>query len=211
MRKKMISYILVLLTGALMANISDAAELQHNISQEKTTKTLIVAGGCFWCTESEFQEKKGVLSVTSGFTGGGLKKPSYHDVARGKTGHVEAVEITYNPAAIPYDRLLDIFWHSIDPTDDGGQFYDRGAQYQTVIFYADDAEKAVAEKSKIALAKKLGQPIATRIEPRSPFYAADESHQDYYLKNPIHYQGYVRGSGRKEKIKKIYKDAEVKG
>lgn len=172
------------------------------------TKTAIFAGGCFWCMESEFQTKDGVVSVTSGYTGGSKEDARYDKVSAKKTSHVEAVEIAYDPAKVDYQALLAIFWSNIDPTDDGGQFYDRGPQYATVIYYGDDTEKQLAEASKASISQKLGKPVATRIAPRQPFYVAEAEHQDYFQTNPVHYNAYVKGSGRKEKIKAIYKKDE---
>lgn len=176
-----------------MANPSQAAEAK-----------AIFAGGCFWCMESEFQEQAGISSVVSGYTGGDAKDANYEAVSSHKTRHVEAVEVTYDPQKTSYEKLLDIYWGNIDPLDAGGQMFDRGAQYATVIYYGNEEEKKLAEASKEAVAKKLGKPIATRIEPAGPFYPAEEYHQDYYKTNSAHYEGYVRGSGRKEKLKKIW-------
>lgn len=166
----------------------------------------IFAGGCFWCMESEFQETPGVSAVISGYTGGEAKDANYEAVSAHKTKHVEAVEVHYDPAKLSYDKLLDIYWGNIDPTDAGGQMYDRGAQYATVIYYGNEEEKKLAEASKEAVAKKLGKPIATRIEPAKPFYPAEDYHQDYYKTNNARYQGYVQGSGRKEKLKQLWND-----
>lgn len=156
------------------------------------------AGGCFWCIEAAFQEQEGVVSAVSGFTGGDEKNPSYKDVATGKTTHREAVEITYDPQVIDYKRLLEIFWTSIDPTDNGGQFADRGYQYTTAIYYHTPEQKNLAEKSVQALEdlKKFEDPIATEILPSQDFYAADESHQDFYKKSSEYYKRYKIGSGR---------------
>ena len=164
----------------------------------------IFAGGCFWCMESEFQEENGISSVVSGYTGGKEENPTYAQVSAHKTSHVEAVEVTYDPSKVSYARLLDIYWGNIDPTDAGGQFYDRGAQYATVIFYANEEEKKPAEASKEKVEKKLGKKVATRIEPVQTFYPAEDEHQDYYKTNPGHYNRYVTGSGRKEKLKDIW-------
>lgn len=186
-------YILVLM-GMMMTSSAQAKE----------TATAIFAGGCFWCMESEFQTKPGIISVTSGYTGGDASDANYEKVSAKKTSHVEAVEVVYDPAQVDYAALLQIYWSNIDPTDAGGQFYDRGPQYATVIYYADAQEKQLAEASKDAVAKKLGKPIVTRIEPRVAFFTAEQEHQDYFENNPIHYNAYVKGSGRKEKIKAIY-------
>jgi methionine-S-sulfoxide reductase len=164
----------------------------------------VFAGGCFWCMESEFEHVEGILSAVSGYTGGDAGDANYAAVSSHRTQHVEAVEITYDPAKVDYAKLLDIYWSNIDPTDAGGQMYDRGPQYATVIYYQNDHEKELAQASKIAVAKKLGVPIATRIEAAQPFYPAEEGHQNYYKTNAAHYQSYVQGSGRKEKLRRIW-------
>ncbi|HOP73954.1 MAG TPA: peptide-methionine (S)-S-oxide reductase MsrA [Bacillota bacterium] len=156
------------------------------------------AGGCFWCMVKPFQNQPGVLEVQSGYTGGTIANPSYEQVCSGKTGHVEAVDILYDPDQISYEQLLDIFWKQIDPTDPGGQFADRGAQYRTAIFYHDDEQRRLAELSKAKLEQSglYDHPIATQILPAMPFYPAETEHQNYYLKNPGHYERYRIGSGR---------------
>ncbi|MDX2073254.1 MAG: peptide-methionine (S)-S-oxide reductase MsrA [Alphaproteobacteria bacterium] len=173
-------------------------------SAQAAPAKAIFAGGCFWCMESEFEHEDGILAAVSGYTGGDAADANYDAVSAHKTKHVEAVEITYDPAKIDYAGLLKIYWGNIDPTDEGGQMYDRGAQYATVIYYGNDEEKKLAETSKAEVAKKLGKTIATRIEPAQTFYPAEDYHQNYYKTNPLHYQGYVAGSGRKEKLKKLW-------
>lgn len=164
----------------------------------------IFAGGCFWCMESEFEHIDGVLSAVSGYTGGSAADANYEAVSSHKTKHVEAVEITYDPTKVNYARLLQVYWGNVDPTDEGGQMFDRGPQYATVIYYANDAEKRLAEESQLEVAKKLGKPIVTRIEPAQAFYPAEDHHQNYYKTNTAHYQGYVQGSRRKETLKKLW-------
>ncbi len=156
------------------------------------------AGGCFWCMEAPFEKLDGVLSVVSGYTGGSEKDPGYKAVSRGATGHVEAVEVAYDPARVSYDELLAVFWRQIDPTDDGGQFADRGRQYRTAVFVHDDEQRRLAEASKTELAAsgRFDRPIVTEIRPAGEFYPAEDYHQDFYLKNPVHYDRYSRGSGR---------------
>jgi len=166
----------------------------------------VFAGGCFWCMESEFEHIDGIIAAVSGYIGGDASDANYEAVSAHKTKHVEAVEVTYDPTKINYERLLKVYWGNIDPTDEGGQWYDRGSQYATVIYYANEEEKKIAEASKIEVAKKLGKTIATRIEPLTPFYPAEDYHQGYYKTNAARYQGYVQGSGRKEKLKKIWGD-----
>ena len=175
-------------------------------SAQASEAKAIFAGGCFWCMESEFQEQGGISSVVSGYTGGKEINPTYEQVSAHKTGHVEAVEVTYDPAKVSYQKLLDIYWGNIDPTDAGGQFYDRGAQYATVIYYGNEEEKKLAEASKEKVEKKLGKPVVTRIEPAQVFYPAEAEHQDFYQTNSGHYNRYVAGSGRKDKLKTIWKE-----
>ncbi|EKB47743.1 peptide-methionine (R)-S-oxide reductase MsrB [Cecembia lonarensis] len=156
------------------------------------------AGGCFWCIEAPFEGIDGVIAVISGYSGGKEKNPTYEEVSNGKTGHREAVQITYDPDIISYSELLDIFWQQFDPTDEGGAFYDRGFQYSSAIFYHDNTQKNEAQKSltKLEEAKVFDKPIVTPIIKYSNFYPAEEYHQDYYLKNPSEYYAYRRGSGR---------------
>jgi methionine-S-sulfoxide reductase len=171
-----------------------------------TTKQAIFAGGCFWCTEAEFSGTPGVISVTSGYTGGQEANPTYEDVSTGETGHAEAIRIEYDPAKVAYEKLLDIYWRSIDPTDAGGQMFDRGPQYRTAIFYTDGEQKTLAERSKRRVQETLGKPVVTDIIPASEFYAAEEYHQRYAEKNPIRYNAYKIGSGRPIRLKSIWKE-----
>ncbi len=168
------------------------------------------AGGCFWCMVSPFQKMPGVIQVQSGYTGGCQDNPTYEDVCRGATGHFEAVQVTYDPAVIPYSKLLEVFWRQIDPTDPGGQFNDRGQSYQTAIFYHNEEQKNKAEASKKALEESLrfDSPIATQIIPAAKFYPAEDYHQDYHKKNPVHYTMYRTGSGREGFIKKYWGKAK---
>jgi peptide methionine sulfoxide reductase msrA/msrB len=158
------------------------------------------AGGCFWCIEASFEGIDGVMDVVSGYTGGDMENPSYKDVSSGKSGHLEAVQVTFNPDVISYKELLDLFWRQIDPTDDGGQFADRGPQYRTAIFFHDENQKALAEKSKNELedSGKFDNPIVTEIRPASTFYLAEEHHQDYAQKRTLQYKLYEKASGRKD-------------
>lgn len=162
------------------------------------------AGGCFWCMVSPFEELPGIEQVISGYTGGHKENPTYEEVCSHATGHREGVQIIFNPQLFPYEKLVDIFWRQIDPTDAGGQFYDRGTSYSTAIFYHNEEQKKIAEASKKALAESgvFTKPIATEILPAGPFYPAEEYHQQYHKKNPDHYARYRKGSGRDEFIKK---------
>ncbi|MDF1614118.1 peptide-methionine (R)-S-oxide reductase MsrB [Desulfurivibrio dismutans] len=171
-----------------------------------------LAGGCFWCLENPFARRDGVLAVTAGYTGGESPDPTYEDYAAG--GHLEAVEITFDPQVISYRQLLDIFWRQIDPTDPDGQFADRGRGYSTAIFYHNEEQRRQAEESKQELARQgiFSQPLVTAILPAGPFYPAEEYHQAYYRKNPRHYQKYRIGSGREGFLARIWgREKESKG
>jgi peptide methionine sulfoxide reductase msrA/msrB len=162
------------------------------------TKTAVFAGGCFWCTESDFEKVNGVIDAISGYTGGHVKNPTYEQVSAGGTGHVEAVKVIYDADKVTYKQLLNVFWHHVDPTDAGGQFVDRGSQYRSVIFYANAEQRRLAEASKkeIEAHGPFHKPIVTQILPLGPFYKAEEYHQNYYKKNPLRYHWYRAGSGR---------------
>lgn len=168
--------------------------------------TAIFAGGCFWCMVHPFDTLPGIVSVVSGYTGGHVPNPTYEQVCSGTTGHAEAVEITYDPQVMPYEKLLDYYWQVTDPTDAFGQFQDRGDQYRPVIYYNSEKQKELAEQSKVKLAqsRRFRRPIVTKIEPAQPFYPAEEYHQDFYRKNPLRYAVEEAG-GREEFIKKHWK------
>lgn len=164
------------------------------------------AGGCFWCMQPFFDRQKGVTETVVGYTGGQTPNPTYEQVSSGTTGHAEAIEITYDPTLISYERLLDIYWRNIDPTAKDRQFYDRGTQYRTVIFYHDEEQKKLAEQSKekLAASGRFKDPIITDIQSASAFYPAEEYHQKYYKKNSLRYNAYHMGSGRDNFFKKIW-------
>lgn len=166
-------------------------------------KVATFAGGCFWCMVKPFDQYDGIHKVVSGYTGGHTENPTYKEVCSETTGHYEAVQITYDPEVFPYEKILEVFWQQIDPTDPGGQFYDRGNSYKTAIFYHDEEQKVSAEKSKEELAKsgRFSKPIATEVLPASTFYEAEDYHQDFYKKSPDRYHQYRRGSGRDTFIK----------
>ncbi|WP_204140608.1 peptide-methionine (S)-S-oxide reductase MsrA [Halomicronema sp. CCY15110] len=172
------------------------------------TSTAIFAGGCFWCMEKPFDELPGVISTTSGYTGGTVANPSYMQVSGGGTGHVEAVKVTYNPAQVSYDQLLEVFWHNVDPVDDRGQFCDKGSQYRSAIFYQDEQQAAAAESSKQALAAtKFNQAIATEILATSAFYPAEDYHQNYYQTHSVRYKVYRYACGRDQRLEAIWGEA----
>jgi peptide methionine sulfoxide reductase msrA/msrB len=185
---------------ALLPFRFQAAFAQENL--EKAT----FAGGCFWCMESVFENIPGVIEVVSGYTGGHTENPTYEEVCSGKTGHFEAVQVTYDPEKVTYEELLEVFWKNIDPTDPGGQFVDRGPQYRTAIFYHSESQRIAAEHSKVALERsgRFEKPIVTEILPASTFYRAEEYHQDYYKKCPLRYELYHSHSGREEFRKKYW-------
>ena len=167
--------------------------------------TATFAGGCFWCMEKPFDALEGVVATTSGYTGGTVENPSYEQVSAGGTGHVEAVQVTYDPAQVTYADLLSVFWQNVDPLDNRGQFCDKGSQYRAKIFVQTDQERQLAEGSKQALASRFGrQPIATAIEPAQSFYAAEDYHQDYYLKHPVRYNFYRTACGRDKRLAEVW-------
>ena len=166
------------------------------------TATAMFAGGCFWCMESDYQDQEGVIDVVSGFTGGKLKNPSYRGNHK---GHFEAVKVTYDPAVISYQDLLDLYWVSVDPFDNKGQFCDKGFSYRTAIFPATDEERHLAEQSRAAVAARFpGQTVHTEIRKASVFWPVEEYHQDYYLKNPVRYKYYRWNCGRDQRLDQLW-------
>lgn len=162
------------------------------------------AGGCFWCMEPPFEKLPGVKSVTSGYTGGVVVNPTYEQVSAGGTGHKESVEIVYDPAKITYAKLLDVYWHNVDPTNNYGQFCDNGDQYKTAIFYHDESQRKAAEESKAAIEKTKNIRIYTQIVPAKPFFRAEDYHQDYYKKNPVRYKFYRFNCGRDARLEELW-------
>ena len=165
------------------------------------------ASGCFWCTESDFDKLPGVISTTSGYTGGKVPNPTYKQVSSGQTGHTEAVQVVYDPAVVSYDKLLEHYWHNVDPFVADRQFCDVGSQYRPVVFFHTDQQKAAAEASKASLQKMFQQPIVVAISPAAPFYRAEEYHQDYYKKNNAQYRFYRFGCGRDRRLEQIWASA----
>lgn len=175
-------------------------------------ETAIFAGGCFWCVESDFDKVPGVVETISGYTGGTSADPTYKTVSHGGTGHIEALKVTFDPNKVSYDRLLNVFWRSVDPTDAGGQFCDRGDSYVTAVFAANDMQRRLAEATKKAIedAKTLDKPIVTTIRKASRFYPAETYHQNYYKKNPVRYKFYRYSCGRDARVKALW-GAEAHG
>jgi methionine-S-sulfoxide reductase len=164
------------------------------------------AAGCFWCTEADFDKVSGVISTTSGFMGGTTPNPTYEQVVRGNTGHAEVVRVIYDPAKVSYEKLLDTYWHNVDPFDATGQFCDKGNQYRPEIFVHTPEQRKLAEASKQALVNsgRFKQPIVVKISDTGPFTAADDKHQDFYKKNPGHYSRYRTGCGRDARLEQIW-------
>lgn len=167
----------------------------------------IFAGGCFWCVESAFEGLPGVIRVTSGYTGGPETHPTYRSVSSGRTGHAEAVRVVYDPTRIRYERLLEVFWHNIDPLSAGGQFCDRGRQYRSAIFAVNAEQRRLAEASRRRVRQRLGRDIVTPVVDARPFWVAEAYHQDYYRKNPARYQRYRRGCGRDRRLRELWGEA----
>jgi peptide methionine sulfoxide reductase msrA/msrB len=203
----MIAFTVVLVGFQKSNNLKDKTDTTMDINQ-KDLSGATFAGGCFWCTESDFEKFDGVVEVISGYVGGQTQNPTYQEVSAGGTGHAEAIRVRYDPEKITYDELLDIFWRHVDPTDSGGQFVDRGSQYRPAIFYHDEEQKRLAEESKRKLetSGRFNKSIATEIVPVSEFYEAEDYHQDYYQKNPLRYKLYRYNSGRDQFLKKAWGD-----
>ena len=202
--------LVLVVLAAVLFGCSQGAHSGQAMAQSATasaaTRTAVFAGGCFWCTESDFEKVPGVVEVISGYTGGHVANPTYEEVSAGGTGHVEAVKVIYDPAKVSYTQLLGWFWRHVDPTDAGGQFVDRGSQYRSVIFYADAEQRRLAEASKAQLeaSRRFDKPIVTEILPLGPFYPAEAYHQHYAKKNPIRYHWYRYHSGRDQFLDKVW-------
>jgi len=181
-------------------------------AQAQKTEKAIFAAGCFWCTEEAFEKVPGVISAVSGYTGGNVKNPSYEQVSSGRTGHAEAVEVTFDPAKVSYEQLLDVFWLNHDPTVTNRQFCDSGTQYRPEIFYRSEEQKRLAEASKAKWEKQkpFRQSLLTQITKASEFYPAEEYHQDYYKKNAFQYSFYVSGCGRYSRLDSLWGDLRKK-
>ena len=199
----------VLLGYHQVSSMDGKMEEKMNDKPQKT-QTAVFAGGCFWCTESDFEKVDGVIEAISGYTGGRQANPTYRQVSGGGTGHIEAVKVVYDPDKVTYEELLEVFWRHVNPTDAGGQFGDRGSQYRSAIFYANEREKRLAEDSKKRLEATghFDKPIVTDILALGPFYTAEDYHQDYYKKNPIRYKYYRSGSGRDQFLEKEWADTK---
>ena len=193
-------------TALLGIAASMGALAQTPTPSSATTAKATFAGGCFWCMEPPFDKLDGVISTTSGYIGGTKTNPTYQEVSAGITGHTEAVQVVYDPKKVSYEKLLDVFWHNIDPTQKNAQFCDHGTQYRSGIFYHDADQKRLADASKAALdkSKPFKGEIVTEITQAATFYPAEDYHQDYYMKNPVRYKYYRSGCGRDARLKEVW-------
>ena len=205
MKLRLFSILAGLAVFAIAASASPAVPASGAVPAGSEEKAIF-AGGCFWCEENAFEDLPGVSASVSGYTGGTVANPTYEQVSSGRTGHFESAEVTFDPAKISYEKLLDVYWHNIDPTQADGQFCDHGSQYRTAIFYMNDAQKRAAEASKAKLEQdpRFRGKIATQIVPAAKFYPAEEYHQNYCKVNPIRYTAYYQGCGRPTRLKQIW-------
>lgn len=196
----------VALVAAGLSAAAPAAERGKAKPAKAETAKAIFAGGCFWCVEEAFDKVPGVIATTSGYTGGRTKNPTYEEVSSERTGHAEAVLVEYDPGKVSYQKLVDVFWHNIDPTQRNGQFCDHGSSYRSAVFYLDEEQRRIAEASKAALmkAKPFQGEIVTEITKAAEFYPAEAYHQNYYLRNPIRYKFYKTGCGREARLQELW-------
>lgn len=208
-------FLFALAAAALAAPAAKATKPAGKPAASKATartETAIFAMGCFWCGETQFEQQPGVLDVVSGYAGGPEKDPTYEQVSNGETRHYESIQITFDPSKTSYAKLLDLFWHGIDPTQGNGQFCDHGPQYRSAVFYTSDAQRVAAESSKQAIAASgvLKAPIVTQILPATPFWPAEDYHQDFWKKDPVRYRSYRLGCGRDLRLKQLWGDKAAK-
>jgi peptide-methionine (S)-S-oxide reductase len=190
--------------GALTILVFAAAGLAAALPPPETTAHATFAGGCFWCMVEPFQKLPGVLSVTSGYTGGQKLNPTYEQMSSGSTGHAESIDVVYDPSKLTYERLLEVFWHNTDPLNASGQFCDNGRQYRTAIFFHDETQHRLAEESKKRVEAELHSTVVTEITTASTFYRAEEYHQDFYKKDPTQYHHYRQGCGRDRRLQQLW-------
>ncbi|MFT5571194.1 MAG: peptide-methionine (S)-S-oxide reductase [Cryomorphaceae bacterium] len=204
MKKLAAVSLIIALLGFSALRASD--QVTPNQADSVHQKTAVFAGGCFWCIEADFEKLDGVSKVVSGYTGGAAETANYKTVSYSETGHYEAVQVHYDPSSVKYSELVEYFWRHVDPTNDRGQFCDSGSSYLSAIFYANDEEQSIVEKSLNSLRdnKPFADPIVTFTGPAKPFYLAEDYHQDYYKKNPIRYKYYRNGCGRDKRVKQLW-------
>jgi peptide-methionine (S)-S-oxide reductase len=195
---------LAVASGAMLAASADASGVAH-AQADGPAALATFAGGCFWCMEPPFDKLTGVISTTAGYAGGPERNPSYADVAAGRTGHAEVVQVAYDPARVSYETLLEVFWRNVDPFAVNRQFCDTGPQYRSAIFYHDEHQRAAAQASLAQVSARFAEPVATRVDPvGDTFHAAEDYHQDYYLKNPVRYRYYRFNCGRDRRLEQIW-------
>jgi peptide-methionine (S)-S-oxide reductase len=197
---------LSVLTLAILLVGAWSVQSTSHAAADATLGKAYFAGGCFWCMEEAFEKVEGVLSATSGYMGGRVANPTYEEVSAGRTGHAESVEVVYDPSKVSYQKLLDAFWHNVDPVTPNAQFCDHGSQYRSAIFFQTDEEKRASDTSKHAIeqSKRFTEPIVTQIVPASQFYPAEEYHQDFYKKNPLRYKIYKYNCGRAQRLEALW-------
>ncbi len=200
-QRRLITLVTGLIAWLILANVP----LTETPGASPSAKAYF-AGGCFWCMEEAFEKVEGVVTVVSGYMGGTVANPTYEEVSDGRTGHAESVEVIYDPTKVTYQKLLDAFWHNVDPLTPNAQFCDHGTQYRSAIFYSSEEEKRLAEESKATIeqAKKFPAPIMTQLAPAATFYPAEDYHQDYYKKNPLRYKYYKYGCGRANRLETLW-------
>ncbi len=206
MRRIVAALVLLLVAGAAFFAVAGGGSSQAPAQAPAAPQraVAVLASGCFWCTESDFDHVPGVISTTSGYTGGRLANPTYEQVSAGDTGHIEAVRVVYDPRRVSYARLVEHLFRTSDPLDQGGSFCDRGYQYRSAIFVRTPEERRIAEAAKARAARQLGRPVATLILPARAFYPAEGYHQDYYRKNPVRYRYYRWNCGRDRRIRELW-------
>ena len=192
------------LTEASETSFVEESADAENVIAPSNLSTATFAGGCFWCMEHPFDELPGVISTTSGYTGGSVENPTYYQESGGGTGHVEAMQVSYDPEQVSYETLVDTFWHNVDPFDDLGQFCDKGSQYRSAIFYDTSEEQVIAQTSKATIADQFERTVATDIRPTATFYPAEDYHQNYYQTHPVRYKVYRFGCGRDQRLSDIW-------
>ena len=194
------------LTVAISLIVPWSVQSASQAAADPTLSKAYFAGGCFWCMDEAFEKVEGVLSATSGYMGGRVPNPSYEAVSAGRTGHAESVEVVYDPTKVSYQKLLDAFWHNVDPVTPNAQFCDHGSQYRSAIFFQTDEEKRASDASKQAIeqSKRFNEPIVTQIVMASQFYPAEDYHQDYYKKNPVRYKLYKYNCGRAKRLEALW-------
>jgi peptide-methionine (S)-S-oxide reductase len=199
-----VTAVVVGIGAALLSTSQAAGPAASPAAAVSELRKATFAGGCFWCMEPPFDALDGVVSTTSGYTGGRIVNPSYEQVSSGGTGHAEALQVIYDPRKVSYDKLLEVYWHNVDPLTANAQFCDHGEQYRTAIFFHDDEQQRLAEQTKRTVAGRLGKPVVTEITRAGAFYPAEEYHQDYYRKNPLRYGFYRSNCGRDRRLKELW-------